>query len=86
MAKATADPIAAAEAWRSKRKRTHWKPCWACGIPQAATLTVLRKRGWTATEIVDYLVEQCGYTPEDATRNKIGHHFRERHPETRLAS
>jgi hypothetical protein len=86
MGKPADDPIAAAEAWRSKRKKPHWKLCWACTIPQSETLTTLRARGWTVAELLDYLVEQCGYSRDVATRNRVQHHFQEKHPERRLAS
>jgi hypothetical protein len=86
MGKPADDPIAAAEAWRAKRPKKHWKACWMCTIPQRATLAALRQREWTVAELIDYLVEECGYAPDVATRNRVQHHFQEKHHETRLAS
>jgi hypothetical protein len=81
--KADKDVIGDAEKWRSLRPRRGSKVCWGCSIPQAEIINELRRRGWGPTDVQDYLIEKHGYAITDATRNRIHHHFNQRHHEVK---
>lgn len=56
------------------------KPCWACTIPEVEEVNKARRDGVAITIIRSWLVEERGYDAEQATKNRLCHHFsNERH-------
>ncbi len=68
-----------------QRKRTG-PPCWLCSIPQREEIDAQRRErgsGCGTMRVMDWLAspEGGGYAREMATKNRIQHHFDNRHHE-----
>lgn len=57
-------------------------PCWACNIPEAEEINKGRLAGLSLGKIRRWLIDECGYPPEEARAGRLNGHFSaERHHE-----
>lgn len=54
--------------------------CWLCTIPERKEIEEAHQGGAAQSVIRHWLMEVCGYRPEDATVNRIGNHIRNHIP------
>lgn len=56
--------------------------CWACHLPEAAELNAAKRDGTaTVTQMVSWLIEDKGYSEDEARRPRLTNHFQGKHHE-----
>jgi hypothetical protein len=55
--------------------------CWACSIPEAKEINEGKKAGLTVAVILRWLMEEKGYSPNEARSNRLHYHFSSNHHE-----
>lgn len=62
------------------------RKCWVCNIPEVNDIDTAWKVGRspngnkvTVRLLLEYLIEKCQYSTEDATEDKLRSHFRRNH-------
>lgn len=67
---------------KEKPQAVRGTPCWTCYLPEAAELNAAKTNGTASLpQMIAWLIEERGYTQDEARRPRLTNHFQSKHHE-----